>query len=48
MTARRPGSIPGVGNATATEVIIATDEFKVIQEPKKLYPSDENRIALSA
>jgi transposase len=29
-------SIPGVGNATATEVIIATDEFKMIQEPKKL------------
>jgi len=29
-------SIPGVGNATATEVIIATDEFKIIQEPKKL------------
>lgn len=29
-------SIPGVGNATATEVIIATDEFKTIQEPKKL------------
>jgi transposase len=29
-------SIPGVGNATATEVIIATDEFKVIHEPKKL------------
>lgn len=29
-------SIPGVGHATATEVILATDEFKVIQEPKKL------------
>ncbi len=29
-------SIPGVGMATATEVILATDEFKAITEPKKL------------
>jgi transposase len=29
-------SIPGVGMATATEVILATDEFKAITDPKKL------------
>lgn len=29
-------SIPGVGSATATEVILATDEFKAITAPKKL------------
>ncbi|RDB04646.1 IS110 family transposase [Runella aurantiaca] len=29
-------SIPGVGSATATEVILATDEFKAITDPKKL------------
>ena len=32
-------SIPGVGNATATEVILATDEFKAINAPKKLAAS---------
>lgn len=32
-------SIPGVGNATATEVILATDEFKAINDPKKLAAS---------
>lgn len=29
-------SVPGVGPATATEVIVATDEFKSISNPKKL------------
>lgn len=29
-------SVPGVGSATATEVIVATDEFKAIRDPKKL------------
>lgn len=29
-------SIPGVGIATATEVILATDEFKAITDPKKI------------
>ena len=29
-------SIPGVGPAAATEVILATDEFKNFAEPKKL------------
>lgn len=29
-------SVPGVGPATATEVIVATDEFKSISDPKKL------------
>lgn len=29
-------STPGVGMATATEVILATDEFKAITDPKKL------------
>ena len=29
-------SVPGVGPATATEVIVATDEFKAIYDPKKL------------
>jgi len=29
-------SVPGVGSATATEVIVATDEFKAISDPKKL------------
>lgn len=29
-------SVPGVGPATATEVILATDEFKAITDPKKL------------
>ena len=33
---RCPGSVPGVGPATATEVIVATDEFKAISDPKKL------------
>ena len=36
ITARRPGSVPGVGPATATEVLVATDEFKAINDPKKL------------
>lgn len=29
-------SVPGVGPATATEVLVATDEFKAISDPKKL------------
>lgn len=29
-------SIPGVGLITATEVVLATDEFKAINDPKKL------------
>ncbi|RAJ89866.1 transposase [Larkinella arboricola] len=29
-------SIPGVGTTTATELLIATDEFKSIDDPKKL------------
>lgn len=28
-------SVPGVGSTTATEVIVATNEFKVINKPKK-------------
>ncbi|WP_223861038.1 IS110 family transposase [Spirosoma validum] len=32
-------SVPGVGPATATEVIVATDEFKAINDPKKLAAS---------
>lgn len=36
---RRPGSVPGVGPATATEVIVATDEFKAICDLKKLAAS---------
>ena len=33
---RRPGSVPGVGSVTAAEVLVATDEFKAITDPKKL------------
>jgi transposase len=29
-------SVPGIGPATATEVIVATNEFKAINDPKKL------------
>jgi transposase len=29
-------SIPGVGIITATEVVLATDEFKAINDPEKL------------
>lgn len=29
-------SVPGVGSVIATEVLIATDEFKAIKDPKKL------------
>ena len=29
-------SVPGVGSATATEVLVATDEFKAINDAKKL------------
>lgn len=29
-------SVPGVGSATATEVLVATNEFKSINDPKKL------------
>ena len=29
-------SVPGVGSTTATEVIVATNEFKAINKPKKL------------
>ena len=29
-------SVPGVGPSTATEVIVTTDEFKAITDPKKL------------
>ncbi|MBN8820791.1 MULTISPECIES: transposase [unclassified Spirosoma] len=32
-------SIPGVGSATATEVLAATDEFKAINNAKKLAAS---------
>ena len=32
-------SVPGVGPATATEVLVATDEFKTINDPKKLAAS---------
>ena len=33
---RLPGSVPGLCPATATEVIVATDEFKALSDPKKL------------
>jgi transposase len=36
ITARRPGSVPGVGDAIAAEVLVATNEFKAINDPKKL------------
>lgn len=44
ITARRPGSIPGIGPATATEVVIATNErpplrLKSITDPKKMAAS---------
>ncbi|WP_338874989.1 transposase [Spirosoma sp. SC4-14] len=29
-------SVPGVGDATATELLIATEEFKTIRDAKKL------------
>jgi transposase len=29
-------SIPGIGNATATELLVATDEFKAVNDAKKL------------
>lgn len=29
-------SIPGIGSVTATELLVATDEFKAINDPKKL------------
>lgn len=29
-------SVPGIGAATATELLVATDEFKAISDPKKL------------
>lgn len=29
-------SVPGVGSATATEILVATNEFKTIADPKKL------------
>ena len=29
-------SVPGVGSVTAMEVLVATDEFKAINDPKKL------------
>ena len=29
-------SVPGIGSATATEVLVATDEFKQLTDPKKL------------
>ncbi|WP_409033852.1 transposase [Runella sp. CRIBMP] len=32
-------SVPGVGSATASEVIIATNEFTAITDPKKLAAS---------
>jgi transposase len=32
-------SVPGVGSVTATEVLVATDEFKAINDPKKLAAS---------
>jgi transposase len=39
ITARRPGSVPGVGDAIAAEVLVATNEFKAINDPKKLAAS---------
>ena len=35
VTARRPGSIKGISQTTAVEVIITTNEFKSITDPKK-------------
>jgi transposase len=32
-------SVPGIGPATATEVLVATNEFKSINDPKKLVPA---------
>jgi transposase len=29
-------SVPGIGTTTATEVLVATNEFQTINEPKKL------------
>lgn len=29
-------SVPGVGDAIATEMLVATNEFKAINDPKKL------------
>ncbi|WP_229214103.1 IS110 family transposase [Dyadobacter flavalbus] len=34
--ARRLGSVPGIGVVTASEIILATNEFTTISEPKKL------------
>jgi transposase len=36
ITARRPGSVPGIGVTTATEMVTATNELKTIDDPKKL------------
>ncbi|WP_020604881.1 hypothetical protein [Spirosoma spitsbergense] len=35
-------SVPGVGPATATEVMVATDEFKAISDPKLDFSCLEN------
>lgn len=32
-------SVPGIGTATATEIVIATNEMKTITEPKKMAAS---------
>ncbi|GAB2525542.1 hypothetical protein [Spirosoma aerophilum] len=29
-------SVPGIGQATATEIVIATNEMKTITDPKKM------------
>ena len=39
ITARRPGSVPGIGTATATEIVLATNEMKTITDPKKMAAS---------
>lgn len=39
ITARRPGSVPGIGMATATEIVLATNEMKTITDPKKMAAS---------
>lgn len=52
-------SVPGIGMATATEIVIATNEMKTITDPKKmaratsaamraLLPSTTNRVAVCA
>lgn len=35
VTAQRPGSIIGISQTTAAEIIVTTNEFKSITDPKK-------------